>query len=49
MMKRLNRAYKLLRDYIVQYKYPFTEEDMKRTYLDDDYLGRYLYGWFEGM
>lgn len=49
MMKRLNRAYKLLREYVAQYKYSFTEEDVRRAYPDDDYLRRYVYGWFEGM
>lgn len=49
VMKRLNQAYKLLRDYVTQYKYSFTEEDVRRAYPDDDYLKRYVYGWFEGI
>jgi len=49
VMKRLNQAYKLLREYVAQYKYCFTEQDVRRAYPDDDYLKRYVYGWFEGI
>lgn len=48
-MKRLNWAYKLLVDYCSNYKYPFREEDIARTYPDDEYLRRYVYGWFDGI
>ena len=48
-MKKLNQAYKLLSEYVAQYKYSFTEQDVMRAYPDDDYLKRYVYGWFEGI
>jgi DnaJ-class molecular chaperone len=49
MMKSLNKAYKLLTEYCSQYKYSFKEEDFDRTFPDEAYLKRYVYGWFEGM
>ena len=49
VMQRSNQSYKLLREYVAQYRYSFTEEDVKRTYPDDVYLKRYVYGWFEGI
>ena len=49
MMKKLNRAYKLLIDYCTCYKYPFKEEDISRAYPDDAYLRKYVYGWFDGI
>ena len=48
-MKGLNLAYKLLTDYCSNYKYSFREEDIARTYPNDEYLRRYYYGWFEGV
>ena len=48
-MKRLNWTYKLLMEYCTNYKYSFREEDVARTYPDDEYLRRYYYGWFEGI
>jgi len=47
-MKRLNRAYKLLGDYVDDYKYSFKEEDVTRPYPYDGYLGKYYHGWFDG-
>jgi len=47
-MKRLNQAYKLLTDYCGRYKYTFREEDVARTYPEEEYLRRYAYGWFDG-
>ena len=49
IMKKLNWAYKLLKDYCAQYKYLFREEDVARTYPRDEYLRKYYYGWFEGI
>jgi len=48
-MQRLNWAYKILTEYCSNYKYPFREEDVARTYPDDVYLRRYVYGWFDGI
>ena len=48
-MKRLNWAYKLIVEYCTNYKYSFREEDVARTYTNDEYLRRYYYGWFEGI
>ena len=41
MMKRLNWAYKLLRQYCTDYSYPFKEEDVAKTYPHDEYLRKY--------
>ncbi|MCK4242079.1 MAG: J domain-containing protein [Dehalococcoidia bacterium] len=48
-MKKLNRAYKLLTEYCARHKYTFREEDVARTYREDEYLRRYAYGWFDGI
>ena len=47
IMKRLNRAYKLLTDYCHAYKYSFSVEDVARTYPYDEYLRKYYHGWFD--
>lgn len=49
LMKKLNRAYKMLVDYTSRYKYSFKEEDVDRAYPDEEYLKRYVYGWFDGI
>jgi DnaJ-class molecular chaperone len=49
MMKSLNQAHKLLMEYCSRYKYSFKEEDVDRTFSDEAYVRRYVYGWFEGM
>ena len=49
IMKKLNWAYKLLRDYCGNYKYSFREEDIAGTYPRDEYLRKYYYGWFDGI
>ena len=48
-VKKLNAAYKLLMDYCNNYKYSFREENVVRAYPHDEYLGKYYYGWFEGI
>jgi DnaJ-class molecular chaperone len=48
-MKRLNWAYKLLMDYCKDYKYSFKEEDIARTYPDDEYWGTYKDKWFDSI
>jgi preprotein translocase subunit Sec63 len=47
-MKRLNWAYKLLRDYCACYRYTFRREDVARVYPEEEYLRKYTYGWFDG-
>ena len=49
MMKKVNEAYELIMKYCSQYSYPFSEEDVRRTYPHDEYLRRYQHGWFEGI
>jgi len=36
IMKKLNRAYKLLMDYCNEYKYTFRQEDVARVYPEED-------------
>jgi len=48
IMKELNYAYKLLRDYCAQYRYSFGEEDVKRTYPEESFRRQYVDGWFQG-
>jgi len=40
-MKELNRAYDLILRYCADYRYPFREEDVSRTYPYDEYLSRW--------
>jgi DnaJ-class molecular chaperone len=45
MMKRLNRAYKLLMDYCTDFKYSFKEEDVARTYSNEEYWRKWRESW----
>ena len=49
MMKQLNWAYKLLLDYVANYSYSFTEEDVAKCYSYEEYLRRFRNGWFDGI
>ena len=49
IMKRLNRAYKLLMDYCNEYQYSFKEEDIARTYPYDEYLRTYKDKWYNSI
>jgi len=48
IMKRLNWAYKLLTDYCARYKYSFRHDDVAKVYLEEELMGRYAHGWFDG-
>ena len=48
-MKKLNRAYKLLLDYCDNYKYSFREEDVARTYPDEEYLRTFKDRWYNSI
>jgi DnaJ-class molecular chaperone len=48
-MKRLNWAYKLLMDYCSNYKYSFREEDVARTYPDEEYLRTFKEKWYDSI
>jgi hypothetical protein len=48
-MKQLKRAYKLLLDYVANYSYSFTKEDVAKTYPHEEYLKRFRDGWFDGI
>jgi DnaJ-class molecular chaperone len=37
MMKRLNRAYKVLMDYCNEYRYSFRQDDVARVYPEEDF------------
>jgi hypothetical protein len=45
MMKKLNQAYKLLMDYCTDYKYSFNEEDVARTYPNEEYWRKWRESW----
>ena len=49
MMKRLNRAYKLLTDYCNAYKYSFREEDVARTYPHEEQMRKWRENWFNSI
>jgi DnaJ-class molecular chaperone len=49
IMKQVNRAYRLLQDYVDNYSYPFTKEDVTKAYPYEQYLRRYRDGWFDGI
>jgi DnaJ-class molecular chaperone len=48
-MTKLNWAYKLLMDYCDNYKYSFREEDVARTYPDEEYLRTYKDRWYDSI
>jgi DnaJ-class molecular chaperone len=48
-MRQLNRAYKLLMDYCNDYKYSFKEEDVARTYPDEEYLRTFKEKWYDSI
>ena len=48
IMRRLNRAYRLLIDYCASYRYTFREEDVARAYPAEQCVRRYAEGWFDG-
>jgi DnaJ-class molecular chaperone len=41
MMKRLNRAYRLLMGYCARFHYTFREEDVAKAYPEEEYLRRW--------
>ena len=49
MMKKLNRAYKLLLDYCSDYKYSFREEDIGRTYSYEEHMRKWRDKWFHSI
>jgi DnaJ-class molecular chaperone len=49
IMKKLNWAYKLLIDYCDNYKYSFGEEDVARTYPEEEYMRNWHKNWFTGI
>jgi DnaJ-class molecular chaperone len=48
-MKRLNRAYKLLMDYINEYKYSFKAEDVAGAYPREEYLRTFKEKWYDSI
>ena len=48
-MKKLNWAYKVLEDYCRDYKYSFREEDIARTYPNEEYLRKFRDKWFDSI
>ena len=49
IMKKLNWAYKLLMDYCDNYKYSFREEDIARTYPEEEYMRNWRKNWFNSI
>jgi DnaJ-class molecular chaperone len=49
IMKKLNRAYKLLTNYCDDYKYSFRAEDVARTYPDEEYMRKWRKNWFNSI
>lgn len=49
LMKKLNRAYKIIMDYCNDYKFSFEEEDIERTYPYDEYLRTYKKKWYNSI
>jgi len=48
-MKQLNRAYRLLMDYCGNYRCSFREEDVTRTYPDEEYWKKFRERWFDSI
>ena len=49
MMKKVNEAYELVVKYFADYGYSFRQEDVERTYPDDEYLRKYKHRWFDSI
>jgi DnaJ-class molecular chaperone len=49
MMKKLNRANKVLMDYRTGYKYSFKEEDVAKTYPDEEDWKKWRERWFDSI
>ena len=49
VMKKLNWAYKLLIDYCDNYKYSFREDDIARTYPEEEYMRNWRKNWFNSI
>ena len=48
-MKRLNWAYKLLMDYCTDYKYSFQQEDVARTYPEEEHFRAWRAKWSDSV
>jgi hypothetical protein len=49
MMKKVNRAYKLLMNYCTDYKFSFKEEDISRTYPHEEHARKWRERWFNSI
>jgi DnaJ-class molecular chaperone len=49
IMKKLNRAYKVLLDYCTAYKYSFREEDIGETYPHEEHMRKWRENWFNSI
>ena len=49
VMKKLNRAYKLLMDYCTDYNYSFREEAVARTYPHEEHMRKWRENWFNSI
>jgi len=49
VMKKLNRAYKILMDYCTDYRYSFKEEDVAKTYPYEEYLRNWREKWYNSI
>ena len=49
MMKGVNKAYTLLAKYFADYCYSFQQEDIERTYPDEEYMRKYKHRWFDSI
>ncbi len=49
MMKKLNRAYKVLMDYCTDYKYSFREEAVAGTYPYEEDMRTWRENWFNSI
>ena len=49
MMKKLNRAYKVLMDYCNEYRYSFRQEDVARVYPEEEDFKTWRDKWFNSI
>ena len=49
MMKKLNRAYKVLMDYCNEYRYGFRREDVSRVYPEEEDFKTWCDKWFNSI
>ena len=49
MMKKVNKAYAVIKKYVSDYNYSFRQEDVERAYPDSEYLRKFKERWYDSI